>query len=182
MDDQEIAEQFLIGNQKIIQEIYSESFENVENYILSKGGSSADAEDIFHSALMQIYVKLKEEKIKINSFHNYVFIICRNLWRREKSKSRVTNTDEFPLLSEEQDQTRFSIESEQWELYSEKLNQLSDNCKTLLRMMFDKKTYAQIVDYFSYASQTVARQRVFKCKARLVQLISSDARYIRLKS
>lgn len=181
-EDRDVAEQFLKGNQKTIEEIYRVSYDNVEKYIKANGGSSQDAEDIFHSSLVQIYEKLKSGKTKIKSFHDYVFIVCRNLWRREKAKSRVTDSDVVTLLSEEHDQTRFSIESEQWELYNEKLNLLSENCKKLLKMIFDRKTYTEIVDHFSYSTQSVARQRVFKCKAKLVQLISSDIRFTRLKA
>ena len=42
--------------------------------------------------------------------------------------------------------------------------------------------YAEIVSLYKYASQLVARQRVFKCKSRLIQLIQKDRRYTQYKN
>jgi len=50
-----------------------------------------------------------------------------------------------------------------------------------LNMIFEKKSYSEIVLKYSYASQTVARQRVFKCKSRLAKLIKEDFRFSKLK-
>ena len=49
-------------------------------------------------------------------------------------------------------------------------------------MVLEKIPYEEIVEAFGYASSTVARQRVFKCKAKLVQLIKFDKRYKNLKN
>ena len=44
-------------------------------------------------------------------------------------------------------------------------------------MSFAKVGYQKIVEAFNYASQVVARQRVFKCKNRLISLIKKDERF-----
>ena len=75
----------------------------------------------------------------------------------------------------------FYLEQNQWELYQEKFKLLSTNCKNILQMIFDKQSYETIIKKFGYNSKLVARQRVFKCKSRLVQLIKKDNRYTRLK-
>ena len=173
---------FLKGNSKALDHIYNRNFRYVEGYILSRNGSTNDAEDVFHNALLILYVKLKEEKIKIQSFDNYLFSVCKNLWRRENSKKMVTNTDVFPLVSEEINLAAFHLEHSQWELYKEKFELLSEQCKGILNMVFKKCSYKSIVEKFSYSSQTVARQRVFKCKKRLTQLIKMDPRYMNLKN
>ncbi len=172
---------FLEGNPKILQNIYDNSYSYVEYYVVSRNGSKKDAEDIFHNALLLIYVKLKEEKITIHKFDNYLFTVCKNLWRREKSKNRVTNIDVVPLVSEELDMAAFYLENEQWQLYQEKFQLISEQCREILKMLFEKKTYNDIVKKYAYASKIVARQRVFKCKKRLIELIKKDERYTRLK-
>ncbi|GAB5398443.1 MAG: hypothetical protein Aureis2KO_00280 [Aureisphaera sp.] len=149
---------------------------------MSHNGSKAEAEDIFHNALVTLFVKLKNKELQIQSFDSYLFTICRNLWRRECSKNRVTNIDSIPLVDESVDLAKFSLEQNQWDLYREKFSELSENCRKLLGMTFKKVAYKEIVAFFSYASETVARQRVFKCKSRLVQLIKRDPRYLRLKT
>ena len=179
--DSSEAQKFLKGDSSLISKIYKHSFPIVERYIVTHDGSKKDAEDIFHNALVLLFVKLKEQKLNIQSFDKYLFTVCRNMWRRENHKNRVTNLDQVPLVSEELDKAQFYIEQEQWELYKEKFEELSTSCKEILKLMLKKISYEEIVKIFQYSSQTVARQRVFKCKTRLIELIKKDKRYNLLK-
>ena len=172
---------FLNGKPDIFNKLYTESFPAVQRYIVSRGGFKATAEDIFHNALVTLFVKLKNEELHIQSFNSYLFTVCKNLWRRECSQNRVTNLPSTPLMDEAVDLAKFSIEQKQWDLYQEKLKELSENCRKLLLLSFKKIAYKEIVKTFNYASETVARQRVFKCKSRLTKLIKKDSRYLRLK-
>ena len=84
---------FLRGEPEILQELYTETYPIVKRYIMNRDGTLKDAEDIFHNALVLLFVKLKNEKLNIQSFENYLFTVCRNMWRRENKKKRVTNND-----------------------------------------------------------------------------------------
>lgn len=181
MKDDDFIRQFLEGNTKLLNSIYEKSFKYVHHYIVSRDGTKKDAEDVFHNALILIYVKLKEGKINIKTFDNYLFTVCKNLWKRENAKHRVTKLEVIPLVSEELDKAAFYLEHNQWELYKEKFQLLSAQCKEILTMVFQKKSYQEIVTKYSYNSQTVARQRVFKCKTRLGKLIKEDVRFSKLK-
>jgi len=63
---------------------------------------------------------------------------------------------------------------EQMELYREKFNLLSDNCKEILSLFFNNISYDRIIKELSYASINTARQRIFKCKNKLISLIKAD--------
>ena len=182
MEYDDFVRKFLEGDPPTLDLIYTKFFRNVARYIRSNSGTEKDAEDVFHNALLQLYVKLKAEEIKVQSFDNYLFTMCRNLWRRANAKNRVTSLDHVTLTSERLDQASFYLEQLQWELYEEKFALLSQQCRDILTMVFQKKSYAEIVRKYAYASQTVARQRVFKCKTRLSKLIKEDRRYDQLKS
>lgn len=171
---------FLEGNPKIINDLYLRLYEKVERYILSRGGLKKDAEDVFHNALLHLYTKAKNGELNVSNIDNYLFKVCINLWRRGFAKKRVTNVSEMPLMAEKSNLELFYDEQSQWDLYVEKFELLTENCKELLSLIFGKTPYEDIVQQFSYASQTVARQRVFKCKSRLIQLIKNDKRYKRL--
>ncbi len=173
---------FLNGDSTVLQDLYSKCYPEIERYIVKHQGGKPEAEDIFQNALVLLYVKLKKEKLQIQSFEKYLFTICKNMWRRKaKLKKRVTNTDVIPLIDESNELASFYQEQKQWDLFQEKFKELSDPCKKILEMIFKKETYEEIVTYFGYASHTVARQRVFKCKSRLIQLIKKDKRYQQLK-
>ncbi len=171
-------EGFLNGDPEVFKKIYDSCYTNVIQYISARGGSKKQAEEIFQNALVQLYVKLKNNQLNIQSFEDYLFIVCINLWRREnKLKNRVTNIDAIPLKDESIDKATFYIEQMQWDLYKEKFKELSQQCQNILKMVFNKQAYSEIVKAYKYASENVARQRVFKCKARLIALIQKDSRY-----
>lgn len=168
------------GNSKKIVAIYKENFNSVKRFVLQNKGDIADAEDIFQKALLQITIRYKKEKFQIKTgFNGYLFTVCKNLWRRElnKSKKRVTNSDTIQLVSEERDNALAYLELKRQELFVEKLSEISDNCKKILTLFFAKTPYAEIVEVTDYNSETVVRQRVFKCKKKLTELITKDKRY-----
>ena len=167
-----------------IMPMYQQVFPKVCKFVLQNRGQQADAEDIFQKALIQITVRYRREPFEIkSSFEAYLFTACKNLWRRElnSSKSRVTK-DELPeLKSEDRDMALATLEQERWELFTEKLALISSNCKKILQLFFAKVSYARIVEEMGYTSETVARQRVFKCKTKLTEIIHKDNRYNSLK-
>lgn len=172
------------NNSKGIEIIYRNVFPKVLKFILQNKGQQVDAEDIFQKALIQITVRYRREPFEIkSSFDAYLFTACKNLWRRElnKSKTRVTDDGILELMSEDKDIALGILEQERWELFTEKLAMLSENCKKVLEKFFAKVSYERIVKDLGYSSETVARQRVFKCKKKLMQTITDDSRFNSLK-
>lgn len=175
----------LNSDERVIAEIYTSFFPKVLGFVLSNKGQEVDAEDIFQKVLMQISARIKCRALQdiSSTFEAYIFTACKNLWRRELNKrKRVTNTDVKELVSEESDMAYALLEQERWELFKEKLEKLSDNCRQVLTLFLKKVSYAEIVRQLSYSSETVARQRVFKCKAKLIESVKSDKRFKKLIS
>lgn len=169
---------------KKIDVIYNKNFFSVKKFIISNKGNKEDAEDIFQKALLQIAVRYKKDKFEIKTtFNGYLFTVCKNLWRRELNlrKNRVTNNTFIELVSEEKENSLALVEQERQELFVEKLNLISDNCKNILNLFFSKTPYSEIVEKTEYNSEAVVRQRVFKCKKKLTELIKNDKRYNSLK-
>lgn len=171
------------GDSKSIQSIYKTCFPFVKKFVLQNSGKIEDAEDIFQKALLQIAVRYKKETFEIKTtFEAYLYTVCKNLWRRElnKSKNRVTKDGTIELVNEEKDAAMAIVEQKRQELFTEKLQEISENCKKILTLFFAKIPYSEIAEEHGYSSETVVRQRVFKCKKKLIDLIKKDNRYISL--
>ena len=156
----------------------------MRKFVLQNSGKVEDAEDIFQKALLQITVRYQKEKFTINTtFEAYLYTVCKNLWRRaiNKSKNRVTNNGTIELVNEEKDQALALVEQKRQELFIEKLQLISENCKKILTLFFAKTPYSEIAEDYGYNSETVVRQRVFKCKKQLAGLIKTDHRYLSLQ-
>lgn len=183
-DNTKALNALLENDAKIISVIYTKVFPKVKKFVLQNNGQQVDAEDVFQKALLQITVRYRKEPFQIkSSFEAYIFTACKNLWRRElnKNKTRVTEDAVLELHSEERDMALATLEQERWELFTEKLELISENCKKVLQLFFAKVSYSEIVKRLGYNSETVARQRVFKCKTKLMKTITSDRRYNSLK-
>lgn len=186
MKEQSIYLKALCSNDdKQILKIYELCFPNIRNFVLNNKGFQADAEDIFQKALIQITVRYKKEPFEIkSSFEAYLFTACKNLWRRElnKSKKTVTFSESIEHSNEVNDMALSILEQERWEFFQEKMELISENCKQILKRFFKKIAYKDIAKELDYNDENVVRQRVFKCKSKLTQMIKEDNRFNQLKT
>lgn len=176
--------QLVTGDTKLMQDLYKKEFPKIRSFVLANNGDIADAEDVFQKALMQLIARYKVKPFVIeSSFSAYFYIVCRNLWRRELNKQKriVTNDEVMEHSKEAEDMTMATLEQEKWELFQEKLIELSDNCKQLLQLFFQKVPYKDIMEKLGYNTDNVVRQRIFNCKSQLTKLIKSDTRYNQIK-
>jgi len=174
----------LNGDTKQIIHIYEICFPGVKRFVLQNNGNEADAQDIFQKALLQLTVRYQKEKFEIrSSFEAYLFTVCKNLWRRElnKSKKEVTIDGVIELKDEDRDIALSALEQERWDFFQEKLELISENCKQILKRFFKKIAYKDIAIELNYNDENVVRQRVFKCKAKLTEMIKQDIRFKDLK-
>ncbi len=184
MSPNEYLEGLSNGDNKVIADIYNRTYPKVVKFVLNNSGNPVDAEDVFQKALLQFIARYRLKKFVIkDSFEGYFFQACKNLWRRELNnrKKQVTKENIKELISEEHDMALATLEQEKWELFQEKLEELSENCKTILQLFFKKTPYVEIAEKMKYASDNVLRQRIFKCKKKLSELIKKDFRYTLLK-
>ncbi len=164
----------------IIQRIYDNMFPQVASFVKNNKGTLVDAEDIFQKSLMQIIARYRIRPFSIShTFEGYFFTVCKNLWRRElkRRKKEVTNQQVLELENKNQNLTMCTLEQEKWEIFNENLQALSENCKTILSYFFNKKPYSEIMELMGYTSDNVVRQRIFKCKKKLTELIKEDPKY-----
>lgn len=173
----------LDGDQRVTQEIYEQFYPKIHSFILRNKGKSADAKDVFHDALLYLIVVQKEKKLEIQSFEGYLFTICKNIWRRslKNKKDWVMIDDIAPPQNKETNLSHFILEQVRLEFYQEKFQLLSDNCKEILSSYFNDVGYEEIRKELKYGSINTVRQRVFKCKAKIIKLIKEDPRFHKLK-
>jgi len=181
--DEYLIDSLVHGNDDGIKEIYNRLYPKVRNYIVSNKGNEEDAKDLMQKSLLIISLKLRKGDFKIAStFEGYFFTVCRNLWRKEKGTSMVTIDRGLDHTSKAEEIAELIIEQEKWDLFQEKIQLLSENCRTILKLYFDKIPNAKIAKDLDYSSENVVRQRVFKCKKKLSEFIQADPRYNELKN
>lgn len=173
----------LLNNDRlIVASIYDTFFPKVKSFILDNKGGEEDVQDVFHDGLMYLIVKHKESPLQIRNFEAYFFTICKNIWRRtlKNKKTRVMNDNTLHYIDKDTDLGLFILEQKRLEVYQEKFQLLSPNCKEILGSYFNGMSYEDILKELDYTSVNTVRQRVFKCRAKIIQLIKEDCRYRKL--
>lgn len=179
-DSERFINALISGNEKVTLEIYNKSFPKIKSFILKNRGDSQDASDVFHDGLMYIIVTQKEKRTEIKSFEAYLFVVCKNIWKKTL-KNKVIKTDTHTLVDKEEELSTFIVEQELFDFYIEKFDLLSDNCKEILSSYFNGLSYEEILTEYAYASINTVRQRVFKCRTKLIKLIKEDKLFQKLK-
>ncbi|WP_108869651.1 RNA polymerase sigma factor [Aquimarina aquimarini] len=182
--DNYLLKSLIEGDSSGIVEIYKRIYPKVLRYVCSHDGAEDDAKDVMQKALLLLSTRAQQKEFSITtSFEGYFFTTCKNVWRREvkQSRTRVTNDKVIDLIHEEREIALAAYEQEKWVLFQEKINQISENCRKVLKLFFNKLPYSKIADELGYATENTVRQRVFKCKSKLKEAIRSDVRYKELK-
>ena len=168
-------------NDSIIGEIYDAYFNKIAAFVKKNSGEADDARDVFNKALVQLMVRKNLDSIKETSnFEAYLFTTCRNLWYRtlnRRKQERVTNPDVKELYYAEKDEAQSALEQDRWELFREMFEQMSQNCQEILQLLFNKVSGKNMMEKLGYSSDTTVRQRVFKCKKKLGELVQTDHRF-----
>lgn len=170
----------LTGDDQSIKEIYAKIFPKIISFIKANKGGIDDAHDVFHDALLYIIVAKREGKLNIRAFEPYLIVVCKNLWKR-RLKNGVIKSEITTLEDKSTDLSLYFFEQECFDFYIEMFQKLSANCKEILGNYFNGWSYDEILKDLNYTSINTVRQRVFKCRSKLTQLIKTDKRFQKMK-
>ncbi len=180
MNNQDYIQGLLSHNDKIIGAIYKNFAPRIQQLVLAKGGTVADASDIFQDALMIIYHKARKEDFELTSqFYTYLFGICQFIWDR-KRKKKANNTVTFPeddrYISKE-DIEEDLINRERHKIFEDNFSKLGPFCQQLLSLFYHKKNMAEIAKQMKLKNEHTARTRKYRCRKNLENAIKNDVRY-----
>lgn len=126
-----------------IEELYQKCSPGILRWVRSNNGTAADAADLFQEALISLHRSSHRSDFELTCpIEALVFTICRNQWinqlRRKKRESEVRSIEAERYIPDNATQSTY----ERWEtqqLEKERLdaalNQLSETCRKLLRLL-----------------------------------------------
>ncbi|PHN02200.1 RNA polymerase sigma factor [Flavilitoribacter nigricans] len=177
-------QQYLRGLQErdpqILTDIYDRFFPVFDRYICNRGGDEADAKDVFQDAMVVLFRKQQEKTFELtSSFGTFLVAVGKRIWL--KKASRRVKRPEQPLhgidIPQDAEIDEKLERTEQHRLFRDKLAQLGEDCKKVLRLFFMGTPMSEIATEMGYTSEGYARKRKFKCKQKLTKLIKSDPRF-----
>lgn len=135
------------------------------------GGTAADAQDIFHDALVIFREKALTDALPTAALlDNYLLGICRHLWQRERLRRRqyphatLTDTHYQELAAAPPD----PADSRETPTVLAQLERLGERCRTiLLAFYYFQKPLTQIAATHHCGTVRSATVQKFKCLERL---------------
>lgn len=165
------------GNHRLVFDLLYEScWPKILKYVRKNNGGKAEAEDVFHDALIIFLKQLKLGRFqKDQDPDGYVFVIARNLWINHVKRERKQETiDHFNFLSDED--IHYSLVSKEWEeRVMNLMGVLGERCKQLLSLtIFHNYKMIEVMEEMRFGSVDVAKTKHYKCKQRLIEAVKTD--------
>jgi RNA polymerase sigma factor (sigma-70 family) len=183
--DQHYIEALRQGDEKGIRDIYRQFAAQAQRWILSHGGSSADAEDIFQETLMAVYEKaLKPDFVLRCPLGGLLHVIWSRKWvdrlRQNKRDTTVRNA-EAQRYSTESDPDTLSVAEEalasqqRQRQIAAAFEQLSDLCRQLLTLLSQGIAPREAAAQLQMNSVDTLYRRKNACTERWRQLLGPTA-------
>jgi len=169
---------------KIFKYLYDNYYSIVKLKIIENNGTEADVKDVFQEAIVLIYRKIDNNTLQMqSSFKNYLLTVSWYLWMREvrtkDNQSRINNY--FSDVSEDFEDINIKDEEidrhNKYKLYQEHFKQLSEKCREVLKLFFEKMPLKDIARKLGLKNERSVKKRKYFCKEKLVESIKNDPRF-----
>jgi RNA polymerase sigma factor (sigma-70 family) len=181
--DQYLITGLVENNSTIINEIYKKYSGKIYNWIKQHNGNQTIAEDIFQEAIIDIYRKATDKSFTLTCpFDAFLFVVVRNKWYSylKNNKNQVV-TDLDNCGYEIENSTMQSAEDimqyeKQHILLIEKLNELHEGCKELLKLSWSGLCMEDVAEKLK-VTYAYVRKKKSLCMAKLVESIKNSNQF-----
>lgn len=185
--DQKYVEALLNNDRVLLDELYRNFSGKIKWMVLKNHGTEAEAADIFQEALISIFHKAKTKDFVLTCpLDAYLYLVCKNKWLNELNKGRFSDVtisdDDGYIISEDSFKLAEDhiFQEERLKLISEKLEELGDICKKLLRLSWGGKSMEEVAEAIG-VTYGYARKKKSECMAKLVTLVKTSSQFNSLK-
>lgn len=164
------------NNFAVLNDIYENSSKAIVQYVLKNSGNLDDAKDVIQDGLIIIFKKVQEDKLVLSAhFNTYLFSVCRFVWLKKLKKkgNKEVTLDNIEELKDKDDIHRRYELQERDNIYYSAMMSLSDECKKILQLYFERLKGSDIANEMGYTIEYVKRKK-YKCKNKLMSIVKSN--------
>jgi RNA polymerase sigma factor (sigma-70 family) len=157
--------------------LYEALYDQFSNYILKRGGQRVEVEDFLQEGLVVLYKLAGQDKLRnIQDVKSYLFIICKNLWVKSKSKHKTFEEidDSIRSIGEEPTIVNHLLEAERERIIQVVLKTLGEECRKILVLFYYQGlSIKEILKQVNFASENSLKNKKVKCMKALRELVQS---------
>jgi RNA polymerase sigma factor, sigma-70 family len=163
-----------------IRQIYEDHAEITRSFIMGKGGTAQDADDIFQETVVAFIDTVQKEKFRQESgVRTFLISISKNLWYNEiRRRHRADNRERIFETEKDTEDTGVGEMIQNRELQmqlSGLLNVLGESCRKILELFYyENLSMKEIVSHLHYENEQVVRNKKYKCLLQLTDMIRKN--------
>lgn len=176
LSDNNIIDCFKNGQrEKAFAQLYH-LYPRIEKSILSRGGSKADAKDVFQEALIIFYRNIKKANFELNaSIYTYLYAVSKYVWKDLKKQFKKNELQE--LKGNDLESFHSVLEEKKYQKAEEAFTQMGKRCKQILQLFYlDKLSFQKIASILQFSSEKVAKNEKYKCLKKAKALYTTLAK------
>ncbi|HZK64979.1 MAG TPA: sigma-70 family RNA polymerase sigma factor [Puia sp.] len=166
-------------NEAVLQ-LYQEHAAVARSFIMGRGGSEQDADDIFQETVISFIDTVQKGKFRFDSgIRTFLISISKNLWLNElRKRQRSDNREKIFETSREQEDAGVSEAIGDRELKQQlqkMLDGLGESCrKILILFYYENLPMKEIVSHLHYENEQVVRNKKYKCLQQLTEMLKEN--------
>ena len=156
---------------------YKSNISLITNYIRKNNGDEHDAKDLFQTAIISFYEKVKSGEYEhIAKIRSYIYEVVKNRWinelqrRNKKNAIDILNTDENDNSPEHR-----ILDKEKGQIVRKIMKKLNHDCRKILEYsIYQRLDMKKISKLMNYKNEQVARNRKSLCLKELKSIIKNS--------
>jgi RNA polymerase sigma factor (sigma-70 family) len=163
-----------------ILQLYQEHAEITRSFIMGKGGTEQDSDDIFQETVVSFIDTVQKEKYRQESgIRTFLISISKNLWYNEiRRRQRAGNREKLYETDREQEESGISEQIQDRELkiqLNQLLRDLGESCRKILELFYyENLSMKEIVSHLHYENEQVVRNKKYKCLQQLTDKMKQN--------
>lgn len=162
--------------------LYIRAMRLVRSYVLQNCGTMQDAEDVLQEGFFTFFQSTSKEGFTLSTKPEYYILsVCKKLWLKELARKKIApptqhingddviDDDWMILIKERKEQLITIIERN--------IKKLSTKSQKLFDYKMEGLTCAQIAELLKLKNGQIVKDKTYRCKQRLLLLISEDKDY-----
>ncbi|MCX6183294.1 MAG: sigma-70 family RNA polymerase sigma factor [Bacteroidetes bacterium] len=174
MEDHEIISKIREGQREKALKVLYKEFPKIKHNIITSGGNTESAEEIFNDSLLLLIEKVSDPKFELTSkLSTYLYGIARLLWKNQLRKQNKTQELEWSdtLIISEQDIGYDHVQEEKFVAMERIISSLSAKCQEIFeRFYFKKESMENLAAALGFSSVNSAKTQKYKCMEQAIRL------------
>ena|ERR1700688_3234013 len=166
--------------EQAILQLYQDHAEITSSFIMGKGGTEQDADDIFQETIVSFVDSVQKGKFRQEAgIRTFLISISKNIWYNEiRRRQRAGNREKIFEMDRDQEEgpvTETIHDREMKQQLNKLLQELGESCRKILELFYyENLSMKEIVTQMHYENEQVVRNKKYKCLQELTDKMKQN--------